>query len=81
MRHDKFWFAGTGLANVSVHAVTRVPVNMIVPPSSVPLRLFVVPHDERLPFGLPLIRCPVLSIMNKVEVANAAVDDPIRKGI
>lgn len=74
---ERFWLAGVGLAKVRVHAVTRVPVSMIVPLLSFPLRLFVVPHDERLPFGLPVTTWPVLSIAKRVEVANAAVDEPI----
>lgn len=78
--HDTFWFAGTGFANVRVHAVTSVPVNMIVPLTSLPSRLLVVPQDERFPFGLPVITCPVLSIEKRVVVAEA-VEEPIAKRV
>lgn len=40
--------AGTAVASIIVQAVTRVPVNMIVPLLSLPEMLFVVPHEERV---------------------------------
>lgn len=53
---------------------------MIVPLTSLPSRLFVVPQDVRLPFGLPVITCPVLSIEKSVVVA-LAVEDATAKRV